>query len=338
MLFCAYTGYLHPARFPEFSYFGLAFPLFLSLNALFILLWLIVEWKMVALPLAGMLLCAKSVFIYTPMNLFEEEAPEGSIKLLSYNVMNFGGKPMANIDYASNPIVSYILSSEADIVCLQEGSVVNLPLLKQVLSSEYPYIQQGAEDGCHYNLCMSKYPILEAENVPFVSKTNRTYAYKILVHDDTLLIVNNHFESYHLHNEDVQDYKDIIKNPKDNKKKGKYLSLTHKLSQANALRGSQADCVAEYIDSVQCKYKVACGDFNDSPLSYTHRRMTRTLRDAYVDNGFGPGISFHMHGMYFRIDNILVNENIATYQTKVDNSIAESDHYPIISHIFLKLK
>ena len=337
MNFCAYTGYLHSSTYPNWSYFGLIFPAFLAINVCFIIFWLIFKWKIAILPIFGMLLCANSVRTYFPVN-FSKDIPEGTITLLSYNVMNFGGPPMAKINFSENPIVNYLLNSEADIVCIQEGSVNGHNQLKELLINKYPYISQGGEDGCHYNVCMSKFPIVKVENIPFDSKTNRTYAYYLLVDTDTLLVVNNHFESYQIKEEDVAAYKDIIVKPEDKANVGKYKSLVKKLVRANSLRGNQADRVAEYIESVKCKYKVACGDFNDSPLSYAHHRMTRTLDDAYVKNGFGPGITYHEHVMYFRIDNILVNHNITPYGTKVDNSISESDHYPIISHLFLKEK
>lgn len=335
MNFCAYTGYLNPAEHPNYSYFDLAFPAFLFADACFVLFWLIVKWKLVLLPLLGMLLCAHSVRTYFPINI-PHEVPDGAIKILSYNVMNFGGGPMDKTDLKDNPIVDYILNSDADIVCIQEGTVVGHEQLVAILSKKYPYIQQGAADGCHYNVCISKHPIIEAKNIPYESKTNKSYAYTVVIGEDTLLVVNNHFESYKLKDGDKKDYKDIIMHPKDDSNKEKYGSLIHKLIAANEVRGPQADRVAEYIDSIPCKYKIACGDFNDSPLSYTHRRMTRTLNDAYTRSGFGPGISFHTDGMFFRIDNILVSDNIETYQTKVDNSIDKSDHYPIVSYLILK--
>lgn len=335
MLFCVYTAYLHPTVHPNLSYFGLAFPAFLVLDVCFVIFWACVKWKMVFLPLAGMLLCAKSIYTYSPVN-FNKEVPEGAIKLMSYNVMSFGGKPMRQISYKDNPIVNYILASDADIVCVQEGSVVGVEELEELVKSTYPYTLCGGGDGCHFNMCLSKFPIIDSENIPIVSATNRCYAYRLLLDDDTLLVINSHLESYKLRDDDVNNYKDLIKHPKDTTNIGKYQSLTSKLATTNAIRGEQVDLVANYIDSIGGKYVVLCGDFNDSPISYTHHQFRKVLKDAYAESGNGPGISFHTNGMYFRIDHIFVNENIDTYRTKVDNSISESDHYPIISHLFLK--
>ena len=337
MNFCAYTAYLHPTYHPNFSYFGLAFPVFLAANVLFFFFWLLRKNWLVFLPLVGMLACACSVRTFFPIN-YRPEAPEGSIKFMSYNVANFGGPPMAKVDYDQNPVVRYMLDSDADIICIQEGNVAGSSKVAEVLSKTYPYIMTGSQDGCHFNACISKYPVLSSEQIHYESKTNRSYAYKLLIDDDTVLVVNNHFESYQLHTEDRDDYKKIIMHPKNDSTILRFDSLTHKLIAKNRIRGLQADRVAEYIDSVKCKYKIACGDFNDPSLSYTHHRMTRTMNDAFTQSGFGIGYSFNRSGMYFRIDNILVNDNIATYKTKVDNSISESDHYPIISYLFFKGK
>lgn len=334
MNFCAYTCYLHATYHPNFSFFGLAFPAFLVLDICFILFWLIFKWKIALLPVLGMLCCAHSVRTYCPINL-KREVPEGAIKVMSYNVCYFGGALKNDEMTENNPILNYIIGSNADIVCIQEGSVANKPKVKEMLGSVYPHIQEGEESN-HINVCLSKYPIIDTELIAYESKSNKSFAYKILIGNDTVLVVNNHLESYRLHDEEKDEYKSIIRHPSDKGNVRKYDSLTGILSATNKIRGLQADRVAEYVDSVPCRYKIVCGDFNDPSLSYTHHRLTRNLVDAYTQSGFGPGISFHESGMYFRIDGILVSDNITTYQTKVDNSIAESDHYPIISHLFLK--
>ena len=113
MNFCAYTSCLPPQDHPSTSYYGLMFPLFLILNSLFIPFWLIFKWKITLLPLLGTLLCAGSARAYFPLNL-PKEPPQGSLKVLSYNVMAFGKGNIA--EWEQNPILNYILESDADIL------------------------------------------------------------------------------------------------------------------------------------------------------------------------------------------------------------------------------
>ena len=75
---------------------------------------------------------------------------------------------------------------------------------------------------------------------------------------------------------------------------------------------------------------IVCGDFNDTPLSYTHRVISNGLIDCFVETGNGPGVSYNRSKMYVRIDNILCTPDFKPYACKVDDSIKNSDHYPIM--------
>ena len=76
-----------------------------------------------------------------------------------------------------------------------------------------------------------------------------------------------------------------------------------------------------------------CGDFNTSPISYAHRTIAEGLTDAFVESGFGLGISYHRNGFLFRIDNILISPDLQSYRCTVDSRIKNSDHYPIWCYV-----
>lgn len=332
MNFCAYTSWLPPQEHPEYSYYGLMFPIFLAADALFILFWLIFKWKMVLLPIVGMLLCADSTRAYFPVNL-PMEPPKGSLKILSYNVMGFGKDNQ--IAWEENPILNYLLTSEADIICLQEAQKRLIDNALDSITQFYPY--HNAElKADNYMVCFSKFPIDSVREITYPSKTNHTYVYQIRVGADTLLVINNHLESYKLSMADKADYKSIIENykhPERNNSESKYLGLTEKIATHDSVRGLQADSVAAFLHDNQHRNIVLCGDFNSSPISYVHHRLTDYLDDAYTRSGNGPGTSYNRSGMYFRIDHILVSPHIKSYGAQVDKSIAMSDHYPIFCFV-----
>lgn len=335
MNFCAYTSCLPPQDHPSTSYYGLMFPLFLILNSLFIPFWLIFKWKITLLPLLGTLLCAGSARAYFPLNL-PKEPPQGSLKVLSYNVMAFGKGNIA--EWEQNPILNYILESDADILCIQEAQKALVDKAFDRITEVYPYhsLELKAEN---YIVCFSKYPICSAEMINYPTRSNYSFAYQVLVGTDTLLVINNHLESYRLSQTDKSDYKSIIKNykhPERNGSEEKYFSLMEKLASHDSIRGYQVDSVAAYVERHVGQHIIVCGDFNASPISYAHHRLTQTLNDAYTRSGNGPGISYHRSGMYFRLDHILVSPNITAYGAKVDRSITESDHYPIFCYVKLE--
>ena len=334
MILCAYTSYLPPQEYPYFSYWGLMFPFFLLLNVGFLLFWLVFSWKKAIVPLVGILLCADSVRTYFPVNV-PVDPPEGSIKVLSYNVMAFGSKKSP---WEENPVLNYLLDSHADIICVQEGLKCLVDSAMNKLDAIYPYHALEIRKD-NYIACFSKYPILSEEQIDYPTATNCSFAYELLVGEDTLLLINNHLESYKLSAEDKADYKSILKNyqhPRQNDSESKYLTLTEKLSHCDSIRGIQADYVGAYVEKHSGRSIILCGDLNSSPISYPHHRLTRHLDDAYTCSGNGAGTSYNRSGMYFRLDHILVSPNIKSYGATVDKSIKESDHYPI--YCFLKIE
>ena len=334
LLICAYSAYLPSQDYPHISYLGLVFPVFLIANICTIPFWIIFRWKFCAIPLAGMLLCAGSIRSYIPINL-PSAPPEGSYKILSYNVMSFG--KISNISWEENPILLYLLESDADIICLQEAQKSFLDRALPTIQTVYPYYVVELTVNS-YIACFSKHPIVSTTKIDYTSATNSSFAYEVLMGKDTLILINNHLESYKLVAKDKENYKSIIKNYKDparNHSKSKYIHLTEKLAHGDSIRGIQADSVAAYIDRHKDRHILMCGDFNSSPISYVHHKMTENLYDAFVSNGCGLGISYNRSGMYFRIDHILASPNVKTYGTKIDNSIVASDHYPIVSYFKL---
>ena len=145
-----------------------------------------------------------------------------------------------------------------------------------------------------------------------------------------MIVINNHFESNRLTANDKTRYKNIIKGDLERdtmKKETRY--IVHKLSEAVRLRGPQADLVAEFIRSHKDTPIIVCGDFNDTPISYTHRKVAEELTDCYMETANGPGLSYNQKGFNVRIDNILCSGHFTPFNCKVDNKIHASDHYPI---------
>ena len=112
--------------------------------------------------------------------------------------------------------------------------------------------------------------------------------------------------------------------------------LLKKIAEASVIRSLQADAVSKVIEDFKGQGVIVCGDFNDSPISYSHRVIGKQLDDAFVASGNGLGISYHRNRFYFRIDHIFTSKNLKAYDCTVDRSIKASDHYPIWCYISLK--
>ena len=333
MVTCAYSVYLRPANYPNWSALGMVFPFLVIATLVFLLLWPFIKWKCCAISVIGIISCWSSIRNYCPINLFQDVPDSKSVKILSYNVFMFHGFQEGKTD-----MVDYILNSKADIVCLQEANGVHKEELFSLLNEVYPYIETGIAFGSGCAL-LSKFPILSSENIDFGTSSSRCNSYEILVYNDTVKVFNCHLESYKLNDDDKQIYKQIVKSSVPihknsqaedtlNIKEGIWW-LEGKLAKANAARSIQAEKLDSTINITKNKYIILCGDFNDSPISYVHKTLTKQLKDAYTESGNGPGWSYNQNGMYFRIDHILISDSFNSYNAKVDKYGQESDHYPI---------
>jgi len=338
LLATAYSPYLQPTQHPVLSCLGLAFPIFLLLNTACLLGWLIIQqYKCALLPLAGLLLCLPQARTYLPLNLRTERLPEDNLKILSYNIMGFGASSPTD---RQNPILTYLQESRADIICLQEystGKTSKHPTQKAIdkALAEYPYHRIDAIGKQRGNkvACYSKLPILSARPLKYASASNGTLVYELAWGDDTLLLINNHLESNKLTKEDKVVYEDMLRDPEKDKVESGMRQLVGKLAEAAALRAPQADSIAREIERSPHRDIIVCGDFNDSPISYTHRVIGQELDDAFTHSGRGLGISYNQNKFYFRIDHILTSPSLEAFNCTVDRSITASDHYPVTCRI-----
>ena len=81
--------HIQPVTHPVQSCLGLTFPVFLMINAGFLLFWLVIQrYRSALLPLLGMLLCYSQIRTYLPINFHTDHLPETSIKLLSLSLIH----------------------------------------------------------------------------------------------------------------------------------------------------------------------------------------------------------------------------------------------------------
>lgn len=335
-LICGLSASINPANFsPLIVPFGLTYPIYLGVNLAFLLLWLIFNPKFIWISALGIILGFSSVRNYCPINL-PNPHPKGCIQVMSYNVKTFSAdQTKKNNNY--NEILEYLSHSDADIICFQEYAFNDDKQgkgIKKVLA-RWPYA-----DSTKFKLngvgIRSRYPIINKEKIPFKGISHGSMAYTLKVGDDSIIVINNHFVSNSISDDDKTMYKNLVEKPQDMSVKSDVSYLSGKVGKAGIARAEQADSVAAYIQRHADRPIILCGDFNDSPISYVHHRLTKHLKDAYVSSGNGPGISYHESGMLFRLDNILCSEHWESFSAFVDSKIKASDHYPVI--VYLRLK
>lgn len=327
MWLVGFADYANPVDHPYIANAGLVFPLFLLINLGFLFFWLLFKRSMIIIPILGYAAAFVPLRIYLPIN-GGGTPPEGAVKIVSYNVHAFHD---VWGDDASDRIIDYLKTSGADIVCLQEDigadakARARLDSLYAHSSVEFVAPKEGNAVGIY-----TRFPIVRKERIKYESEGNGSVAYYLKIKRDTVLVINNHFESTHLSLDERQRYKNMLKGRMENDTiRAESKRLLRRLGESSRIRAPQADAVHAYIENHRGYPIIVCGDFNDNPISYTRRVVAKGLTDCYVSTGRGIGLSYNQKGFFVRIDNILCSEHFKPYGCKVDNKIDASDHYPI---------
>jgi endonuclease/exonuclease/phosphatase (EEP) superfamily protein YafD len=98
-------------------------------------------------------------------------------------------------------------------------------------------------------------------------------------------------------------------------------------------RALQSETVAAFIRNSPYSVILA-GDFNDTPVSYSYRRIANELDDTFVDEGKGLGQTHAQMLPMLRIDYIFHSKTLQTIEHKtIDKDY--SDHFPVIARFVL---
>lgn len=329
---CAYSPLIPVESMPLLSLSGLAMPFVLAANVAFLVVWAVLYRRFMLVTLIAFGICVSQIRAFSPVNIARQNPPEESFKLMSYNILSSNLKiSTANKD---NPMVKYLISSGADIICLQEFSFSALKKNKVDLFSDYPYksydVSKESDASARFLGCMSKYPILSVENIDFGTTSNGCAKYRIRHDDDTIVVYNCHLQSNNLNDENKTAYEQILTNPRTNLIGEGTKEIVKKLQASVVKRAAQIDAIIADMQQETSPYIIVCGDFNDSPISYTCNILSNTLTNAYTVSGNGPGFSYGRSKLYYRIDHIFCSSLFNVYDCTIDRSVNISDHYPIL--------
>jgi endonuclease/exonuclease/phosphatase family metal-dependent hydrolase len=351
-LLLAYAAsFVSPARYWIFAFFGLAYPYILIINLFFVIVWLL-SWN----RFIWISILAISLGITHILSLVQYRKPQssvgppGSIKILSYNVHSlyeiYKTKEKSRGRMLSK-VTDFLVQQNPDILCIQEfflRSEDSLKVLQKFtggLHTNYYYIKNYVEIKDKRKIfaiaTFSRYPITGIGHVR-MNKGNIFAIYTDLsLEKDTIRVYNIHLESIRFGKNDYSFYAqltDQAKEPDDNFDLGKgSLKIFSKLRKAFVIRANQVDILKSHIKNSPFPV-ILCGDFNDTPASYTYQQMTKGFHDSFCKAGTGfLGSTYAGNFPAFRIDYILYDDAFSAFNYS-RNSIELSDHYPV--QVFLK--
>ena len=333
--------YADPSVFWYLGFVGLMYPVILLINVVFLVFW-IVRWKWPFLYPVFFILIGVSHFASFFQFPFgkKSQKTDSDLKVISYNVNLFHLYSWSKEPPTHNAVYKFLQSESPDIVCLQEFYVDNKRFsesdARNLLdySAHFGYIVKQQNSG-YGMVTYSRYPIVDTGELKFQNSANACIFTDILMDDDTLRVYNVHLQSFRLKERNLNflfspDYR------KESQAMDEIKDISFRFRDAVQKRAQQVDKVINHM--LNSPYPVlVCGDFNESPISYNYRRMTKSLNDAFVEAGVGVGHTYKGLFPSFRIDYILYNSafQAAGYSSP---KIYHSDHFPVVATLGKKEK
>lgn len=335
------ANYISPERLWVIAFFGLAYPVLVIINILFIVYWTLQLKKRAFYSLIvifGGWLQLNSFFQIHFNN--QTNNTQKPIKVMSYNVKVFDLYNWTHNLETRNNIFSLIGDEDPDILCLQEffsrdsSKYNNLEKLTSFQKAKHVHVEYTTNSvkNQHWGIAtFSKYPVVGKGKVDFGYRGNNVCIYTDLqVGKDTIRIYNMHLQSIAFGTDDYRYMDDLEKN-KETEDIEHSKNIVKRLKRAFIKRAKQADLIQESIS--KSPYPViVCGDFNDTPASYTYATISENLKDAFVEAGNGFGKTYSGKFPSFRIDYILHSNQFKAYEFRTIHEEL-SDHYPIVTYL-----
>ena len=326
---CAINPMISPNYFVITSYFGVAFwPIFIANLLILLILILLKARKALLYPLLALVIAIPGFL--RSYSIKKENTEPGNLKIMSYNIACF--RDITDNQRDSNSvkldIIETIKEQNPDVLCLQE---CNLSKTKKV-----DYIADFAEEiGCEYyfgtkgNWIFSKYPFEDdeftdlfnsIENVGFVKLIDAGGLGKFYVECV-------HLQSFNITKEEIEYLRDAKNYVENSETTGK--SLIFKLKEGFQKRTEDTKMIVGNMPQNGLPI-IICGDFNDTPLSYTYHQMRNAgMNDAFLQVGHGLGKTYCGRLPLLRIDYFWHSDDIVPMTfTRVKKKM--SDHYPIV--------
>lgn len=326
--------------------FMISLPIAWGFNLLFILFWLLVRpWRAVlavVTMLIGIPFWRRTITYSQPGNN-PEKWP--TFQVMSYNVMGFNRYDVVDTQHPddANDMINWVLKEPSDVKCFQEFYNDNnsfvFKTIRRLERAGYPYYailnspeREGMKDepGKFIGVALfSRHPIVKRGEEVFDHFNGLVWA-DVKMGSDTVRVISLHLQSMGIRVGGMLDEEQRSRVKRNTQ------GLLRQLRQGLTLRRNQINRVEEYYRNSPHPV-IICGDFNDTPYSFSYGKLRKILRNAFEDAGRGFGFSFNKAPGFLRIDNQFYNArfleplNYTTYR-----EIKYSDHYPIMAQYAIK--
>ncbi|HQW68979.1 MAG TPA: endonuclease/exonuclease/phosphatase family protein [Flavobacterium sp.] len=316
--------FLAPKAFPLLSVLTLILPLFLLLNALFFIYWLLQLKRQ--LIFSGIILLLGITFInkFYKFSSNEVKTEEKDFTVMSYNVRLFNLFKWIEDDTVGDQILSFVNEKNPDILCVQEYSEnanIDLRVYKyKAVFMEGNKIKTG-------QAIFSKFPIFNQGNLQIKDIGNNITFADIKKGKDTIRVYNIHLQSIKI-SPDVNEISEHVETINKNKSQ----QVFTRIRDAFKKQEQQAEVLVNHRK--ECNYPIIiAGDMNNSAFSYVYRSIKGNLNDCFEEAGKGFGQTYKFKYYPARIDYIFADKRMKVKSFTNFSEFQNSDHFPVMARV-----
>lgn len=338
-LVAIYCNKVPPQAFWWTAFIAYSTPFLIGFNMLFLVIWLLRKSPYILIPLFTIIYAWPQVRATYAMNGNYSQV-EADVKLVSFNLRAFKGYGTLDefkIDEAK-AIIDWLLSTKADIICLQEyynsSERYGFSVMKTLMDAGYVF-HSFSPAKMQYNkgdlgvMIFSKHPIITSRTIYRAENSNnQMVSYLVNTPKGKLNIFNVHLHSLQLKERELET------SGGRSKVSGNVQSVAWKLRHGFIERGFQVELLVEEIKRAE-DYVIVTGDCNDLPYSFTYNTLKVHLRNAFEDAGSGFGFSYNGKIPFLRIDNQFYDKRLKAVNFQTHQDVSYSDHFPISASYIL---
>jgi len=305
---CYLLSNYHLEKLSSFSVLIIFLPIFLCINFLFFIYWII---KLDIRFIFSFLVLL--VYVDKPISFFKTDATvddQRGLQVMSYNVRLFNHYNRIKDSSVRNKIKTFVNDNKPDFIAVQEFHDDYRELM-----NDFKYSHIDLNEGNVGLAIFGNSKMINKGDVVSSDKRKIAIYVDFVYKKDTLRLYNSHFKSYNINPLSFKPNKETFKN------------VLNKTKLVYKIQNDECSILIDHMKKSPYSLMLAI-DLNNTSDSFVYKKINDLFFDSYVQTGFEFGATYDFSFLPIRIDYIFYSKLIKANTYQIHN-VKLSDHKPI---------
>ena len=305
---CYLLSNYHLEKLSSFSVLIIFLPIFLCINFLFFIYWII---KLDIRFIFSFLVLL--VYVDKPISFFKTDATvddQRGLQVMSYNVRLFNHYNWIKDRSVRNKIKAFVNDYKPDFIAVQEFHDDYRELM-----NDFKYSHIDLNEGNVGLAIFGNSKMINKGDVVSSDKRKIAIYVDFVYKKDTLRLYNSHFKSYNINPLSFKPNKETFKN------------VLNKTKLVYKIQNDECSILIDHMKKSPYSLMLAI-DLNNTSDSFVYKKINDLFFDSYVQTGFEFGATYDFSFLPIRIDYIFYSKLIKANTYQIHN-VKLSDHKPI---------